>query len=160
MFDLYLKQVRGYIFLKVVKCIFNIYNIWKKFSKNFFFRGTSVLFTTKSDRHNIAEILLKEKLIIIIYLKVRIYKYLSFFVCLVIFQISYSTKYIHVGKLHAWKKHRDDFWCATNEYEVTRDHPGQCWSRVLFVMFLFIINLSINVVTNGGINGAPGITHC
>ena len=32
-----------------------------KFVNDFFFPGTSVLFTTKSDRHNIAEILLKEK---------------------------------------------------------------------------------------------------
>ena len=137
-----------------------------KFVNDLFFPGTPVLFTTKSDRHNIAEILLKEKLIIIIYLKVRIYKYLSFCVCLVIFQISYSTKYINVGKLNAWKKHRDDFWCATNEYEGLGDMKlpviirSNADPEVCSWCFFFIINLSIIVVTNGGINGAPGIIHC
>ena len=73
-----------------------------KFVNDLFFPGTPVLFTTESDRHNIAEILLKEKPNDKQYIfEGQIYIYLSFFVCLVIFQISYSTKYIHVGKLHA-----------------------------------------------------------
>ena len=115
---------------------------------------------------NIVERKKKNLMISNIYLKVRIYIYLSFVVCFVIFQISYSTKYIHVGKLHAWKKHRDDFWCATKEYEGLGDMKLPVIVRsnadLEFCSWcsFFIINLSIIVFTNGGINGAPGITHC
>jgi hypothetical protein len=73
-----------------------------KFVNDLFFPGTPVLFTTESDRHNIAEILLKEKP------NDKQYIFegqdLHIFILFCLFgdiPDSYSTKYIHVGKLHA-----------------------------------------------------------